>query len=234
MERITTIVQARAGSRRLPNKVLARLAGEPLLTHVLRRVKATQTPMQVVLAIPTTQENDRLAVLGETEGVHVYRGSEEDVLARFFWASQQVEGTEVVVRITADDPFKDPVLIDYAIDGFLAPYIKPPVGLEPPAMLWLGGETWPLGLDVEVFSMEALRTAHQEATDPADREHVTPWIKRELGCWVLKNETGHGSIRDRWTLDDEGDLAFAADVYRRLYTANPLFGFADMVKAGYA
>ncbi|MBK8006773.1 MAG: hypothetical protein IPK12_23575 [Gemmatimonadetes bacterium] len=234
MNRITTIVQARAGSQRLPNKVMATLAGEPLLAHVLRRVKATTTPMQVVLAIPTTQENDRLAVLGETEGVHVYRGLEDDVLARFFWASQQVEGTEVVVRITADDPFKDPALIDYAIEGFLAPYANPPQGLELPAMLWLGGETWPLGLDVEVFTMEALRLAHQEAADPYDREHVTPWIKRELGCWVLKNETGHGSIRDRWTLDDEGDLAFAADVYRRLYARNPVFGFREMVAAGYA
>lgn len=231
---IVAIVQARVGSTRCPGKVLAELEGVPLLVHVLRRACAVPMPMPVILAIPRSQENDRLAVLGETEGVRVYRGDEEDVLARFYWAAQLVPEALAIVRLTADDPFKDPELIETAAELFLQEWAHPRPEIAPPPLMHLGGVTWPLGLDVEVFTRAALERAFHEATDPYDREHVTPWMARTLGCYMIRNPWGRGTINDRWTIDTDADLAFARDVYRRLYPKSPTFGYQAMIAAGYA
>jgi spore coat polysaccharide biosynthesis protein SpsF len=231
---VLAIVQARMGSARFPGKVLADLAGAPVVAHVLRRARATETPMDVVLAIPDTAENDALAAVGAAEGVRVYRGAEDDVLGRFYWAAETVPGASALVRLTGEDVFKDPALIDTLVHLFLAEWAAPAAGASPPHYMHLGGPTWPLGLDVEVFSRVALARAYREATDPADREHVTPWMVRTFGLWQLRNPWGRGSWADHWTVDTPGDLAFARAVYAKLYHRNPVFGFEAMMEAGYA
>lgn len=228
------IVQARMGSTRLPGKALLPLAGVPMLAHVLRRACATETQIRVCLAIPEGMANDPLAAIGEAEGVLVYRGSEEDVLGRFWAAAQLVPDADVIVRLTADDPFKSPDHIDAAVTLFASEWADRRDGVKPPHYMWLGGPTWPTGCDVEVFSRLALDLAHESASAPEDRGHVTLWMKRNLGAWVIKNPTPYGSYRDRWTVDAGPDYAFAVGVYDRLYKDNPLFGFEAMVEAGYA
>lgn len=228
---VLAIIQARVGASRLRGKTLLDLCGEPVIAHVIRRVRAAEAVQDVMLAIPETPENDSLAAIGATEGVQVFRGPEDDVLTRYFRAAQLAPEAEVLVRITGEDVFKDPALIDYAVTGFLVEWAEPRAdGTPSPHYLHLGGETWPLGCDVEVFTREALATAHRGAVTADDREHVTPWMRRELGVWVLKNGTPHPG---RWTLDTHEDWAFVQEVYGKLYATDPLFGYEAMIKAGY-
>ena len=221
------------GSARLPGKVLQELSGVPLLTHVIRRVKAAQYVNHVCLAIPDTQENHPLAAIGVSEGVDVYRGSEHDVLARFYWASQRYPECTAIVRVPADDPFVDKDLIDAAIGLFLQE-LATPGDLGPPAYLQIGGITWPLGMGVEVMSRDALSQTHMSASSSDDREHVTSWARRHFRQWIVKNpyDSQH-PVHLRWTVDTEEDLAFARGVYDRLYASDPVFGYRAMCEAGY-
>ena len=230
---ILAIIQARVGSTRFPEKVLAPLAGIPLVTHVIRRVCATETPIRVCLAIPDTPENDRLAEIGKAEGVLVYRGHEHDVLARYWWASQLVPDADCIVRVTSDDPFKDPWLIDAAVNLYLTEWADQRPNILPPEYVWLGGPTWPLGCDVEVFSRKALDLMHTTVTAAAEREHVTLWGRRNLSPWVIRNPTGMGDYHARWTIDTVQDYAFAVKAYDALYADNPLFGFRELAAAGW-
>ena len=230
---VLAIIQARVGSARLPAKVLAPIEGVPLVAHIIRRAKATVLPMDVCLAIPSSAENDPLAAIGEAENVRVYRGDEGDVLGRFFSASQLYPQADVIVRITADDAFVDPVLIDMVLTGFLGEWANPHETIGPPQMMEIGGPTWPVGLGVRVFTRGALESATRFATEDSEREHCTNWIERTYGCWTLKNPTVHGGAALHWSVDTAEDLAFAREVYAKLYAANPVFGFKEMVDAGY-
>jgi len=228
---VLAIIQARVGASRLPGKTLLDLCGEPVIAHVIRRIRAAEAVQDVMLAIPETPENDRLAAVGCAEGVEIFRGPEDDVLTRYFRAAQLAPEADVIVRITGEDVFKDPALINYAVTGFLVEWAEPRTDGPPsPHYLHLGGETWPFGCDVDVFTREALAAAHRGAATAEDREHVTPWIRRELGAWVLKNGTPHTG---RWTLDTPEDWAFAQEVYGKLYATDPLFGYETMIQAGY-
>ena len=103
---ILAIIQARIGGTRLPGKVMEPLAGIPMIDHIVERVRAAELVHRVVVAIPDTPENEALGEYVKAFGVDVHRGSEDDVLSRFYWASQ-ICNPDIIVRITADDPFKD-------------------------------------------------------------------------------------------------------------------------------
>lgn len=230
MTSVIALVQARMGSTRLPGKCMADVCGAPVLAHVLRRVNAATLVDCTVLCIPDTPENDVLAELGEAEGVEVYRGSESDVLARLYWASQLHPDAPCIVRITGEDAAKPPELIDRAIEGFLSEWGRelPDAKLAPPQYLHLGGATWPMGMDVEVVTRDALEMAHLRATDTQDREHAgMPWIRRTFGVWTLKDDPVRLPGHIRLTVDTADDL----DAMRRLHAAlGPgSFGYDDIV-----
>ena len=229
---VALIVQARVGSSRLPNKVLAEIEGVPMLTHVLRRAKAASFPQTFILAIPDTPENDVLVPIGEAEGFKVYRGSELDVLARFFWAAQLAPDASVIVRLTADDPLKDPALIDLASELFIVEWANPSEKAGgPPVYMHLGGIYWPLGLDVEVFTRQALEAAYRGAVLPEEREHITQFIARMYGTWTLRDPQQRGNINMRWTVDTPEDLERVRAIYAKCYAADPLFGYDAALRA---
>lgn len=231
---ILCIVQARMGSSRLPGKSMLPLNGKPLVEHVVARCKATSLPMDVCVATTDQPEDDVLALHCETLNVRVYRGSSGDVLGRFYFASELYPKADVIIRITADDPFKDPSLIDTVAGLFLAEWATPKGDVPPPQFMCIGGPSWPRGLDVEVFTKEALTNAHKNATDPYDREHVTSYICQNNAAWILKNPTGKGGAHLSWTIDDMAGYSFALKVYDALYEKHPTFGFNEMIDAGYA
>ncbi len=220
---IVAIVQARMGSTRLPQKTLAPLAGKPMLAHILERIQAVEAIDQIVIATTTRPEDEAIVHLAQDLDVPVYRGSVEDVLDRFYQCARQI-GAHTIVRITADDPFKDPQIIQEMLEHWQAAY---------PAYDYLSNTlepTYPEGLDIEIFTMEALEQAWREATLPSDREHVTPYIWRQphrfrLFSWKQEEDLSHL----RWTVDYPEDLAFAQAVYQRLYPQNPRFLMKDIL-----
>jgi len=208
---IAAIVQARAGSTRLPSKVLIDIAGKPLLEHIIDRLRLSRLIDKIIIAT-TTKERDRVILeIAQSWGIESYAGSEEDVLDRFYQAAK-IYGAGTIVRITPDDPFKDPEVIDTVIIYYLkhkdnldyvSNTIKP---------------TYPEGLDVEVFSYKALEKAWKEANSPSEREHVTPYIWNHPEIFRLSNIENDVDLSHlRWTLDTEADLKFTREIYARLY-----------------
>ena len=156
------------GSRRLPGKVLADIAGRPMLSRVVERTCQAETLDEVWVATSAETVDDPIAALCHALGWACYRGSSVDVLDRVWCAARQAKA-DVVVRITGDCPLIDPGLIDQAVDAFL--------GANPPWDLVANrlpeGRDYPIGLDLEVCSMAALTAAWREATAPYHREHVS-------------------------------------------------------------
>lgn len=212
---VLAILQARVGSTRMPQKMLAEIAGLPILVHSIRRAKEANLVNRTILAIPDTAENDCLAAIAASEGCEVYRGSELDLVSRYYWASQVYPDADVIVRLTADDPFKDPALIDLAIELFLTEWGNPRPTVAPPQLMHLGGITWPLGLDVEVMTRAALTYAYQNAPD-YEREHATQFMARESGVWILKDPKSRSDISTRFTVDTIEDYSMALRIAERL------------------
>lgn len=165
--KVVAVVQARVGSTRLPGKVLKPLGGRTVLEQVLRRLCRAGRLDEVVLATTTRAEDDVLEELGDRAHVRVVRGPVDDVLDRFILA-MEASAAEQVVRITADCPCVDPDVVDRVIAHHLASQADYTSNVHP--------RTFPHGLDVEVVSRSALVQAHREATEPPEREHVTPFI----------------------------------------------------------
>jgi spore coat polysaccharide biosynthesis protein SpsF len=205
---VVAIVQARMGSTRLPGKVLAEVGGRPLLAHMLDRVAHVGTIDAAWVATTDEQRDDPIAALAETSGHAVFRGPELDVLARFAGAAEAA-GAATVVRLTADCPLITPDAIDLVV-GALAASDADLATNAPPH-----GRTWPDGADAEAFTRAALERAHAEATDPADREHVTRWFHDHGRVEVVHHEPPLGDLRI--TVDTAEDL----ERVRRVIEARP-------------
>ncbi|MDF1793945.1 MAG: glycosyltransferase family protein [Thalassobaculaceae bacterium] len=217
------VIQARMTSTRLPGKVLMPAAGRPMLAHQIARVRRAESVGAVCVATTTNAADDPVATLAESEGVAVFRGSEHDVLDRFVRAAESV-GADVAIRLTGDCPLSDPTLIDAVVGAFW--------DSDPAADYATNSfpRTWPIGLDVEVASLVALRTANAEATDSYDREHVMPFLYRQPERFRIAR---HPSAEDlsgyRWTLDEHSDYALLVRILEALVPENPGFGWRDVI-----
>jgi spore coat polysaccharide biosynthesis protein SpsF (cytidylyltransferase family) len=217
--RPVAIVQARVGSTRLPGKVLADLAGAPLLARMIERVRACRTLAGVVVATTDRSADDAIAALAETLGVDVFRGSEDDVLARYADAADRFDA-DPIVRLTSDCPLIDPTLVDRCVEKFLAT-----PGCH---HLSLGGE-FPDGLDTEVIDARALRRADADAKLASEREHVTPYIWNRPAIFRLAHLRFPKKLGNRrWTVDEPADLAFVRAVYARLWRPGYVFGWEEV------
>lgn len=234
LPKILCLIQARMGSTRLPGKSMALLAGKPLVEHVVTRAHRSQLSNYICVATTDQPADDVLAAHVQTlHNTGLYRGASEDVLGRFASALLLYPDVEVIVRVCADDPFVDGSLIDLLLTAFLTEWAEPREDIDPPHYMQLGGLTWPTGLGLEVFSRKALQDAAQYATDPEDREHVTPWMQRAYPAWVLKDPYARGLINTRWTIDYPADMEAARAVYDRLYDpSGPPFDYDDLIAAG--
>ena len=215
--RIVAIIQARMGSTRLPQKVLAEIAGESMLARVCRRVGRSRTVDQVVVATTVAPRDRAIVRLCEQLAVTCFRGSESDVLDRYHQAAI-AHRADVIVRITADCPLIDPKVVDRVVDAFLRPMSR---GHRPDYASNTLRRTWPRGLDTEVMTAEALARACREADRPYERVHVTPYIYRhpELFeslpvCRPIGEFGDLGALR--WTVDEPADLELVRVIYSRL------------------
>ncbi len=218
------ILQARMTSTRLPGKVMAPLLGEPMIGRQIERLRRCKLIDRLVVATSADRSDDPLAIYCEGLDLTVYRGSLNDVLDRFRVAASLFPRAKAVVRLTADCPLTDPELIDKVIEHHHeanADYTSNT----------LGSRTYPQGLDAEVIRPEVLAEAAEKATDPYEREHVTPYIYRRPEIYRLAGIARHQSLaRLRWTVDTPQDMAFVRDVYAKLYPYDPEFN-SDAIAA---
>ena len=196
-DQVAVILQARTGSSRLPGKVLADLMGRPMLAFIVERLKRCTSVDRFILATTELTEDDGLARLGESLGLTIVRGSQNDVLSRFALAVEHTNAP-ILVRITGDCPLVDPGLLDEMVDEFSCQDID--------YFSNCLSSTYPDGLDIEVFSRRALLLAQSECRDAGQREHVTPWI-RDSGCCLLGQKQHQVDLSSmRWTVDEPEDL----------------------------
>jgi spore coat polysaccharide biosynthesis protein SpsF len=222
-------VQARMGSTRLPGKVLEPLAGRPAIARVLERVARTPGVDGVALLTSDTPGDEPLRRVGGELGVPVVAGSHEDVLDRFQLAARQLDA-EVIVRVTADCP-----LVDTEVLGELVALYAGKPELDYAAIATgaiaarAGLSRYPDGLDGEIFGAAALELTWEQASDPDEREHVTPFIWRKPERFKLALLQAPEDLgAERWTIDHSGDLAFVRAVYERLADREP-FGYRDVL-----
>jgi glutamate-1-semialdehyde 2,1-aminomutase/spore coat polysaccharide biosynthesis protein SpsF len=218
---MVAIVQARMGSSRLPGKSLADICGRPMLWHVVHRVQQARLINKTVVA--TTEEcfDDPIALLCQQEGFPCFRGSEDDVLDRFYRAAR-THDADAVVRITADCPLIDPVVIDRVI----AQFQEGNVDYVSNTMRY----TYPDGLDTEVISFGALEQAWREARKASEREHVTPYLRSgNFRAANVENDPPVAVGQYRWTVDHLADLEFVRKIYA-VFRGNGHFGFQDVLR----
>ena len=206
--KVVTIIQARMGSTRLPGKVLLDLDGRTVLARVVERVRRSTTASEVVVATTVGADDDRILEECERLGVAAFRGSEHDVLDRYYQAAGSVHG-DVVVRICSDCPLIDPEIIDQTVDEFL----KSSADYASNAL----DRTYPRGLDVEVLTYQALERCRREARMFYQRSHVTPYIYENPRLFRILRVTGDAEHSfHRWTLDTQEDYQFMQAVYGRM------------------
>lgn len=219
---IAAMIQARMGSTRLPGKTLADIAGEPMLGHLLRRARHIPGVNEVIIATTQNPADEAIVRFADENRVPVHRGSENDVLDRFYETANRF-GVSTIVRVTPDCPLLDPQIAGRVLGHFLRAngtldYV---CNTQPP--------TFPDGLDTEVFSFPALKRAWCEAKLVSEREHVTPYIWKNPDKFHIANVCNDDDLSTlRWTVDESQDLEFVRGVYSYL-SALPSFGMAEVL-----
>jgi spore coat polysaccharide biosynthesis protein SpsF (cytidylyltransferase family) len=218
----TAIIQARVGSTRLPGKVLLKIMGKTILEYGLERVKKAKMIDKIIVATTKKEEDLSIVNLMHKLKVNVYRGSEDDVLDRYYQAAKIFKAKHIA-RITSDNPLIDPQIIDKIVKRYFessADYCSNT--LE---------ETFPDGEDVEVFKFSALREAWKKAKLPSEREHVTPYLKKHPEKFKIVNVKNKKNLSDkRWTVDGKKDFELIKAILKALYPKNPSFLMKDILK----
>ena len=234
-EKVVLIIQARVGSTRLPNKVLLDLAGGTLVSRILERVKRCTEIQSIVLAVPDTKENDRLAQIGIKSEVNVFRGSENDLVDRYYKAAI-VEKADIVVRLPCDNPLPEANEIDKII--------KHHISLDRRGfttnLTELNGSGYPDGIGAEVFDFSLLSQVMASEIDPQKREHIhlnfvnykTSKAVNSDWCPVNTIECPIEYRRPDLVLDVNTleEYEFIKKIYEFFYKKNKHFGILDIVK----
>lgn len=218
---VIAIIQARVGSTRFPRKIFADLSGKPLIWHVFNRIKYCKNIDNFLLATSLNPIDNELEEWSINNKIKCFRGSENDVLERFYFASKKHKA-DVIVRITADDPFKDPVIIDNVISLMINNKCDFAYNNNPPS--------FPEGLDTEVISFNSLEKAYYESKDVFDREHLTQYLYKHPELFRQINYSYSENLSHlRWTVDTKEDYDFAKIIYQNLFKHNKVFLMNDIL-----
>lgn len=223
MKKIVAIVQARMGSTRLPGKVMMDLIGKPMLAHELARIYRAKKIDEIVVATTTSSCDDVIVRLCQEHGWHFYRGSEPDVLDRYYRCAKRA-GADIVIRLTADCPLIEPAIIDKVVEAFLEK--QPQIDYT---SNFIPQRTYPRGLDTEVFSFSALERSWAEDKNLAFREHVTEYIVQNPGRFVIAgvlNDNDYSFFR--WTVDTPEDFALVKEIYT--FFGDNTFSWMDVLE----
>lgn len=213
---------------RFPGKVLKDLplgSGISVLEQIVRRLKRSKLVGKIVIATSKEKDDEPIVRLAEKLQVKCYRGSKEDVLSRFYEAARE-NSLDIVVRITGDCPCIDPAVVDLTIQQHLENHSDYTTNVL--------SQTFPRGSEAEVINFSALETAHRQARETFEREHVTPFIyksRRDLFNIKMISAPSQWAAPDlRLTLDTAQDYILLCAVYDLLYSGKPDFGLEDVIQ----
>jgi spore coat polysaccharide biosynthesis protein SpsF len=225
MEKTVAIIQARMGSTRLPGKILKNLCGRSVLEHVINRVGQMKEIDEIVIATTDLPQDHIIAELSERLTVNCFRGSEDDVLSRYYFAAKE-RRADHVVRITSDCPLFDPIVGDFVVRF----YQEHGYDIVSNAGALDSKRTFPPGLDTEVFSFPVLETAYRNAKEKYQREHVTPYIYEHPDHQVFHFNCVDDYSHFRWTLDTEEDFQLIQAIYQELFHGEHDFYINDIIE----
>ena len=204
---VNAIIQARCGSTRFPNKVFADIDGKPLLWHVVNRLKYAEMIDDIIIATTLSSKDDKIEEWCNVNSINVFRGNEEDVLNRYYCASVAFP-SDIIVRITADDPFKEPKVINAIIKKLIEEKLDLVTNNFPPS--------YPEGLDCEAFTSKVLDIMEKNAKDSFEREHVTQYIYHNPDKFKIGNVLSERQLSFyRWTIDNLEDYEMVKAVYAK-------------------
>ncbi len=219
MKKIAAIVQSRMSSTRLPGKVMAKVVDKPLLSHVIRRAERSQILNDVIVATTNNLSDDVIASYCAENSISCFRGSEDDVLDRYYHVALAYK-IDTIVRITGDCPLLDPNVVDHVIRFYCSGNYDFVTNTLPC--------TYPDGLDVSVFSFAVLKQTWHESRLQSEREHVVPYIRNHPEIFNIGNVSHTEDLSSfRWTVDEPQDLEFVRQVYGIL--GHDDFGMDDIV-----
>ncbi len=198
------IVQARMGSTRFPGKVLKEVCNLPVIQILFERLNQSKKINKIILATTTNKEDDLLEKLIKKIGFDVFRGSEKDVLSRYYQVAK-IYNAKNIVRITGDCPFVDPNIVDEVINLFYKSNSDYCSNVNPP--------TFPDGLDVEIFNIGVLEKAYLNAINPKHREHVTTYMIKDQSLQKSNFYHPKDHSEKRWTLDYEEDFEIINNIF---------------------
>lgn len=220
--KIVAIIQARMGSTRLPNKVLMKINGHSMLEEVIRRTKAIKGINGIIVATTENPKDLKIVSLCKKLKVQAFRGSEDDVLDRFYQCAK-AEKADVVIRITSDCPLLDPEIVVQGLKKILSQKVD-----------YLSNalkRTYPRGLDFEIFTFQALEKAWREGKESTDREHVTPYIYSHPEIFKIGHLVNPTNYSDyRLTVDTQIDLELVRRIFKALGGNGKVFGLKDIVR----
>ena len=206
--KVVAVVQARMGSTRLPNKVMKPIGGVPMIELLLSRLSQAKEVDKIVVATSVDQQNQSLVEHVHKLGYGCEQGSENDVLGRYVQAARG-HHADAVVRITGDCPLVDPALVDECVRRFKGAEVDYLSNTNPPS--------YPDGLDIEVFTFEALEKAGKETGKPYDREHVTSYLRESGRFKTACMQHGQDLSALRWTVDEPADFAVIEKVFQHFH-----------------
>lgn len=222
--KVVAIIQARMGSTRLPGKILMEVLDKPLLEYQIERVKRSKLIDEIVIATTTNEIEQPIIDLCERLNILYYRGSEEDVLSRYYEAAKEYSA-DVVVRLTSDCPIIEPTIIDTIIEYYIdnsykCDYVSNTLK-----------RTYPRGYDVEVFPFDILEKVYKNAELQAEREHVTPYIYQQPHLFNIGYVLGDiDNSKFRLTVDTIEDFSLIEKIISALYQRKPKFTYNDVMK----
>ncbi|MDQ5847025.1 MAG: glycosyltransferase family protein [Acidobacteriota bacterium] len=221
--KIVCLIEARFRSSRLPGKVLQPILGKPMLELMIERLKRARTLDGIVVATTDGPSDEPIAELAKRLNVGVFRGSEDDVLARVLGAARAYDA-DVIVETTGDCPLHDPAIIDKVVADFRiggADFVSNVLDYSTPR-----------GTDVRVFTTDALEEINRVSDDPADHEHVSIHFWEHPEKYRLRNvvtDFPPEVAQLRLTVDTPEDFELVRQVYEELYPINPAFSLGDVL-----
>ena len=218
--KVVALVQARTGSVRLPQKVLKPILNKPMIELLLSRLSRSTELDEIVVATSKEKRDDKLESTVESLGFKCTRGSEKDVLDRFYKSAKFLEA-DVIVRITGDCPLVDSYLVDECIREYKKQKVDYFSNIDP--------VTYPDGLDIEVMSFQSLERANLEAETDFDREHVTPYIRNSDSFSKSSIQHEEDLSGQRWSVDEPEDLIVVSKIFE-YFSPDIFFGWKKVIE----